>query len=111
MQDIKIVVARLGILMLVVAAFFYHRDLQYVAEGALALLERSTAQASVAAPPERYRIAPVKRGDVHQTVTAMGTLNAVVTVEVGTQLSGQLAKVHVDFNDEVKAGQPLAELD
>ena len=32
-------------------------------------------------------------------------------MEVGTQLSGQLAKIHVDFNDEVKAGQPLAELD
>jgi HlyD family secretion protein len=53
----------------------------------------------------------VKRGDVRQTVTATGTLNAVVMVEVGTQLSGQLATVFVDFNDEVKKGQPLAELD
>jgi HlyD family secretion protein len=58
--------------------------------GAVAKL-RSITHASASAPIERYRTTPVKRGDVRQTVTATGTLNAVVMVEVGTQLSGQLA--------------------
>jgi HlyD family secretion protein len=44
-------------------------------------------------------------------VTAIGTLNAVETVEVGSQLSGQVAELLVDFNDEVREGQPLARLD
>jgi HlyD family secretion protein len=82
-------------------------------QDALSLFENgtSTAKASVPPLPERYRTAAVKRSVVRQTVTATGTLNALVTIEVGTQLSGQLAKVFVDFNDDVKRGQPLAELD
>ena len=58
-----------------------------------------------------YLTATVDRGDVVQTVTVSGALNALVTVEVGTQLSGRVAKLFVDFNDEVRQGQPLAELD
>jgi HlyD family secretion protein len=58
-----------------------------------------------------YLTAPVERGDIRTTITATGTLNAVATVEVGSQLSGQVAEVLVDFNDEVKKGQPLARLD
>lgn len=102
----RLIVTGVGVLILGSGVYVFGRD-------ALSLLENapSAAQASVSAPPDRYRTASVKRGDVRQTVTATGTLNAVVTVEVGTQLSGQLAKVLVDFNDEVKKGQPLAELD
>jgi len=58
-----------------------------------------------------YRTAPAKVGDVTQTVSANGTLNPVVLVSVGTQVSGTVMKLRVDYNDRVKAGQVLAELD
>ena len=58
-----------------------------------------------------YVTAPVERGDLITTVTATGTLKAVVTVEVSSQLSGQVAEVHADFNDEVAKDQPIARLD
>ena len=58
-----------------------------------------------------FLTAAVERGDLRTTVTAIGTLNAVETVEVGSQLSGQVAELLVDFNDQVRAGQPLARLD
>lgn len=58
-----------------------------------------------------YLTAAVARGDLSTTITAIGTLNAVETVEVGSQLSGQVAELLVDFNDEVREGQPLARLD
>ena len=48
---------------------------------------------------------------VENTVTATGTIEPVETVEVGTQVSGKVEKIYVDFNDEVKKGQLLAELD
>ena len=58
-----------------------------------------------------YVTVPVERGDLSTTLSATGTLNALVTVEVGSQLSGQVAELLVDFNDEVREGQPLARLD
>ncbi len=60
---------------------------------------------------ERYRTQAIDRGDIVQTVTANGTLNPVVLVNVGTQISGRIRKLYVDFNHKVKAGQVLAELD
>ncbi len=62
-------------------------------------------------PEKRYRTAELVRGKVTQSVSANGTLNPVVLVSVGTQVSGTVRKLHVDFNDKVKAGQPLLELD
>ncbi|HTR58343.1 MAG TPA: efflux RND transporter periplasmic adaptor subunit [Casimicrobiaceae bacterium] len=59
----------------------------------------------------KYRTVAATRGDVTQTVSANGTLNPVVLVNVGTQVSGTVKKLHVDFNDRVKAGQVLLELD
>ncbi|HEX2726243.1 MAG TPA: efflux RND transporter periplasmic adaptor subunit, partial [Beijerinckiaceae bacterium] len=59
----------------------------------------------------QYVTALVEIGEVRRTATATGTLNATVNVEVGSQLSGQIATLFVDFNDEVKKGQPLAQLD
>lgn len=53
----------------------------------------------------------VDRGDIVKTVSANGTLNPVVLVNVGTQVSGTIQKLHADFNDRVKAGQVLVELD
>jgi len=55
--------------------------------------------------------ARVERGSIRQVVTATGTLQALVTVQVGTQLSGQIAELFADFNDEVSKNQPLAQLD
>jgi HlyD family secretion protein len=63
------------------------------------------------APAASYLTAAVERGDIRTTVAAIGTLDAVETVEVGSQLSGQVAELLVDFNDEVREGQPLARLD
>jgi HlyD family secretion protein len=59
----------------------------------------------------KYRRAKLDRGDVTATVTATGTLSAVTTVQVGSQVSGIIAKLYVDFNSVVKKGQLLAELD
>lgn len=58
-----------------------------------------------------YRYATVERGDVRATVSATGKLNAVRTVQVGTQVSGQVSQIFVDFNDKVKRGQLLATID
>lgn len=59
----------------------------------------------------RYATVPVARGAITQSVAANGTLNPVVLVSVGSQVSGIVKKLYVDFNDHVKAGQVLLELD
>jgi len=59
----------------------------------------------------RYKTDAVEIGDVAKTVSANGTLNPVVLVNVGTQVSGTVQKLHADFNDHVRAGQVLLELD
>lgn len=59
----------------------------------------------------RFREVTVDSGDVTATVTATGTLSAVTTVKVGSQVSGIVSKLHVDFNSQVRRGQLLAELD
>jgi HlyD family secretion protein len=58
-----------------------------------------------------YRFATVQRGNIQSTVSATGTLNAVTTVSVGTQVSGQVSELLVDFNDQVKKGELLARID
>jgi HlyD family secretion protein len=58
-----------------------------------------------------YRFVTVEKGDIKSTVSATGTLNAVTTVSIGTQVSGQVSKLLVDFNDHVKKGQLLAMID
>ena len=63
------------------------------------------------APPEKYRFAAVDRGHILQNVATTGTLNPVVLVNVGTQISGRIRRVLVDFNQPVRAGELLAELD
>lgn len=60
---------------------------------------------------QKYVTAAVERGPIVQVVAANGTLNPVVLVSVGTQVSGIVKKLHADFNDQVKAGQVLLELD
>lgn len=58
-----------------------------------------------------YTHTAIKKGDIEATVSSTGTLEAINTVDVGTQISGTIAKIYVDFNDKVKAGQLLAEMD
>jgi HlyD family secretion protein len=58
-----------------------------------------------------YRLGRVERGSLQSTVSATGTLSAVRTVEVGTQVSGQIAALYVDFNAHVKKGQLIARID
>lgn len=60
---------------------------------------------------DRYETAALERGSITQTVSANGTLNPVVLVSVGSQVSGIVKSLHADFNDHVKAGQVLLELD
>jgi HlyD family secretion protein len=58
-----------------------------------------------------YRTEPITRGDIEQSVTATGTVNAVTTVQVGTQVSGTIKTLYVDFNSRVKKGQLIAQID
>ncbi len=62
-------------------------------------------------PEDLYRLDSITQGDIEQTVSANGTLNPVSLVSVGTQVSGIVRKLYVDFNDVVKKGQILLELD
>ena len=59
----------------------------------------------------QYRTEPVERGDLSSAISATGTLGATATVEVGTQVSGTLQSVEVDFNDNVEPGQVIARID
>jgi HlyD family secretion protein len=77
------------VLMAGLVAYFVHLDPQTVA----------------------YRSATVERGDLEITVNANGTIKPVKTVDVSSQLSGQIAELLVDFNDVVRKGQPIAHLD
>lgn len=70
-------------------------------------------QMKIGAPDDkpRYKTADVDRGSIVQFVTATGTLNPVGLVNVGTQVSGTVSEVNVDFNDRVKQGQVLLKID
>ena len=57
-----------------------------------------------------YLTVPVTRGNVSQVVSSTGTLQAVITVQVGSQVSGTIDKLFADFNTKVKAGQVVAQL-
>ena len=59
----------------------------------------------------QYKTRNIERGDIIQTISANGTLTPVVLVNVGTQVSGTVARLYADYNDQVKIGQVLAELD
>jgi len=62
-------------------------------------------------PPVTYNTTPVTRGELTKLVTATGTLNPVVNVTVGSQVSGRISKLNVDFNSIVKSNQVIAEID
>lgn len=82
--------------------------LALLAAGAWAWWRRSASAGSSAIT---YRTAVIQRGDVIQTVSASGPLSAVSTVSVGSQVSGNISKLYVDFNDVVKVDQIIAEIE
>ncbi|MCR4339962.1 MAG: efflux RND transporter periplasmic adaptor subunit, partial [Gemmatimonadaceae bacterium] len=90
MQRKHIIAAGVAVLVLIAAAWMFTRK-------------------SDKEPP--YRFATVERGDLEASVSATGKLGAVTTVQVGTQVSGQVSAIHVDFNDRVKKGQLVARID
>jgi len=62
-------------------------------------------------PEQQYHLQAADRGDISQTVSANGTINPVTLVNVGTQVSGTVKKLYVNFNSKVEKGQILLELD
>ena len=62
-------------------------------------------------PQAQHFTARVERGDIHDVVEATGTINAVITVQVGSQVSGTISKLYVDFNSRVRKGDLVALID
>ena len=58
-----------------------------------------------------YNLVPMKRGPITAVVSATGTLSPVNTVQVGSQISGTIQRLNADFNDQVKKGQVIAQID
>ena len=77
----------------------------------LAIIGVLVRRVAFAKEEPQYRFAKVERGNIRSTVSATGTLNAVTTVSVGTQVSGQVSDLFVDYNDHVKKGELLARID
>ena len=78
-----------------------------VAGGGLYFYRQREAVASSGA----YRTAKVERGDIRVAISSTGTLSAISTVTVGSQVSGQVTQVLADFNDKVRKGQVIARID
>jgi HlyD family secretion protein len=62
-------------------------------------------------PEEEFFTAKVEQGDIRQVIEATGTINPVTLVQVGSQVSGMISKLYVDFNSKVTQGQVIAEID
>ena len=86
----------------------------WVATGFIAIAVVATTfyyRRDVAAEVPMFTTAEVSRGDVVATVEATGTLEAVTTVQVGSQVSGTISALNADFNSKVRKGQVIAQLD
>ena len=92
MQHKRVWVAATAVVVAVAAGTYYYDD-----------------DAAANAPP--VTTAEITRGDIVSTVEASGTLEAVTTVQVGTQVSGAIRKLNADFNSRVRKGDVIAELD
>jgi len=84
-----------------------------IAAGAVVLLGAGVATWRIAASPQAaaYGTAKVRRQTISKTINATGTLQAVTTVQVGTQVSGAISELYADFNSQVKKDQVIARLD
>ncbi|HEY6909532.1 MAG TPA: efflux RND transporter periplasmic adaptor subunit [Myxococcales bacterium] len=78
--------------------------------GSTAILALATVACS-RAPAASYKSEPVTRGPIAEVVSATGEVSAVTTVSIGSQVSGIISRLYVDFNSKVKEGQVLADLD
>lgn len=58
-----------------------------------------------------FKFASIERGNIKNTITSTGIIHPRSKIEIGTQISGTIEKIYVDFNDQVKAGQALAQID
>jgi HlyD family secretion protein len=92
----------------------FSRKYAFIALGALAVVVAGVTlyglwSARASAPA--YRFAKVERGLMTAAVSATGTVNPVVSVQVGSQVSGQIKEIYVDFNSPVKKGQVIARID
>ncbi|HSB76097.1 MAG TPA: efflux RND transporter periplasmic adaptor subunit, partial [Terriglobales bacterium] len=63
------------------------------------------------APQSQYFTAKAQRGNIHDVVQATGTINAVITVQVGSQVSGTISRLFADFNSRVKQGEVVAQIE
>src|ERR1700756_4073402 len=77
---------------------------------AVALVVIATIALNRNGQPQHFT-ARVERGEIRDVVEATGTINAVITVQVGSQVSGTISKLYVDFNSHVKKGQLIAQID
>ncbi len=78
---------------------------------AVAIVAATLIYRSVGTQAPQYATARIDRGDIESTVTTSGNLNAVITVQVGSQVSGNIIALYADFNTKVKKGQLVAEID
>ncbi|MBO7238512.1 MAG: efflux RND transporter periplasmic adaptor subunit, partial [Elusimicrobiaceae bacterium] len=62
-------------------------------------------------PMPRYRLAKIEKGDIKDVVEASGPLAPINTTEVGALVSGEILKIYVDYNSQVKKGDLMAEID
>ena len=69
------------------------------------------SRGTTAEPPSPFRTVAVDRGPIVARVTATGTLSAIVTVQVGSQVSGRIQRLYVDYNTVVTKGQLIAKID
>ncbi|MBI4461822.1 MAG: HlyD family secretion protein [Acidobacteria bacterium] len=88
-----------------------HRRAAVVIGGLLAGIVLFTAFHYIRSGDLQYFTAEVEAGDVQAIVQATGTINAVTTVQVGSQVSGRIAELHADFNSRVTKGQIIAQID
>src|SRR5512146_1061728 len=90
------------------------RKRRWIIAGAVLLVFAGIVFLSLRGPrksPYTYATKPVVRTNLRQTVDATGTINAVTTVQVGSQVSGSILRLYVDFNSHVKKGDLIAEID
>ena len=85
----------------------------WIALGVVVLVVAAVFACQMRPKPEKdpYRFGAVERGAITRSVSASGTLQALITVDVGSQISGQIREILVDFNDHVRKGQTMAILD
>ena len=88
-----------------------NRKWLYISLGVLILIGAYFIAFHKADDKPQYRVEKVSRGDISLTITATGTLSADTTVQVGSQVSGRIAKLFADFNSKVREGELLAQID